>query len=256
MGRRFFSSHQIRLFFLFSILSLSLTRCFRLCHNQFLLSCGEKRDLNFSKRFFSFLNFEENRDSRFLIRIWLLYTCTDSEEFNKLSSISKYVFFKSRILFIKIIIILTHSFWCLTYYVMRLRDNYLLIMARDAIPIKVTRDFLERAEWCIIVSVGGRRRNFLSTYVPRGWRARRFSRMTHRTDRGLVVFRVALELLSLALLLRGTPETLLAPTRKRKVSALCSLISMITPVSPQFRPIIFRKFLYKIWNNINSNNNK
>lgn len=169
----------------------------------------------------------------------------------------KMFFFFNRVLFIKIIIILTHSFWCLTYlHVMRLRDNYLLIMARDAIPIKVTRDFLERAEWCIIVSVGGRRRNFLSTHVPRGWRARRFSRMTHRTDRGLVVFRVALELLSLALLLRGTPETLLAPTRKRKVSAFCSFIAMITLISPQFRPIIFRKFLYKIWNNINSNNNK
>lgn len=123
---------------------------------------------------------------------------------------------------------------------MRLRDNYLLIiMARDVILIKVTQDFLKRAEWCIIVSVGGRRRNFLSTHVPRGWRARRFSRMTHRTDRGLVVFRVALELLSLALLLRGTPETLLAPTRKRKVSALCSLIATITPISPQFRSIIF-----------------
>lgn len=134
----------------------------------------------------------------------------------------------------------------------------------DVIPIKVTQDFLERAEWCIIVSVGGRRRNFLSTHVPRGWRARRFSRMTHRTDRGLVVFRVVLELLPLALPLRGTPETFLAPIRKRKVSALCSLIAMITPVSPQFRSIFFRdravefvhNFLYKISNNINTSNNK
>lgn len=67
-------------------------------------------------------------------------------------------------------------------------------------------------------STGGRRRNFLSMHVPWGWRARSFSRMTHRTDRGLVVFRAAL-----ALLLRGTPETLLAPARSRKVSALCSL---------------------------------
>lgn len=104
------------------------------------------------------------------------------------------------------------------------------------------------------VGLGGRRRNFLSMHVPRGWRARvgfhawRTARIADSSFFGLLS-----GCSSLALLLRGTPETLLAPTRTRKVNAaLLSRRDDYTIVSPQRRRSInhFSRFFAIARNNI------
>ena len=102
---------------------------------------------------------------------------------------------------------------------------------------------LERTRQCFTMSTGVDRRNFLSTHVPPGWRARSFSRMTHRTDRGLVVFRTALGPLSrlsccfVERLKRFWPQPEAGKWTRSALSS--SARTTITLVSPQRRSIIF-----------------